>query len=217
VFTEVHGLKSLSRTTGNGFTFFSDRKCLPPRQRYQRRRALPAVGGSFEPPDAARLLPRPDGLDRIASSRAGGLTHRTVRSCSAPTPSTFTSRTAELGWGLGPGSHSCAPWSAKPLPPHYEVILVRLCAPFFKPSSTRRLNSQTCLCLVVRSRDRRRPVGGDCFPHLTVMYLADPKRPVFGVRPGRTQSGLCKMNRTPPNYIHILLQALLLLSLIEIV
>ena len=176
---------------------------------------MPAVRESFGPPDAARLLPRPDGLDRIASSRAGGLTDRTVRSCSAPTPSTFTSRTTELGWGLGPGSLSCAPWSAKPLPPHYEVILVRLCALFFKPSSTRGLNSQTCLCLAVRPRDRRRPVGGDCFPHLTVMYLADPKRPVFSVRFRRTQIGLCKMNRTPSNYLHILLQALLLLSLIE--
>lgn len=112
--------------------FYPRKESLPhSKKRYQRRRALPAVGWPFGPPNAARLLPRPDGRDGIASARADGATHRPVCSCSAPTLSAFTSRTAELGWGLDLGSFSCAPWSAKPLPPHYEVFLVRLCAPFF--------------------------------------------------------------------------------------
>jgi len=185
--------------------FFRQESLTHTKKRYQRRRALPAVGWSFEPPNAARLLPWPDGPDGIVSARVSGVTHRPVCSCSAPTLLAFTSRTAELGWGLDLRSFSCAPWSAKPLPPHYEVFLVRLCAPFFWPSSTRRLSILTCPCLAVRPCDRRRPVGGDCFPHLAVMYLKDPKRPVFGVRPERTQTGLCKRNRPLQMLINTLL------------
>ena len=41
------------------------------------------------------------------------------------------------------------------------------------------LSSQTCLCLGVRIlRPGAGPLGGDCFPRLTAMYLAGAKPPV---------------------------------------
>lgn len=72
-FTEVPGLTSLSRTVGNGFAFQPsiDVCRTAPKQSHghQRRSALPAVRETFGPPNAALLLPRPDGPNEIASSR----------------------------------------------------------------------------------------------------------------------------------------------------
>ena len=54
------------------------------------------------------------------------------------------------------------------------------------------LSSQTCHCLDVRiSRSGAGPLGGDCFPRLAAMYLAEAKppvvwRPAFEVIAGRT-------------------------------
>ena len=55
------------------------------------------------------------------------------------------------------------------------------------------LSSQTCHCLDVRiSRPGAGPLGGDCFPRLTAMYLAEAKPPVVW-RPSLRSSrdGLC--------------------------
>lgn len=54
------------------------------------------------------------------------------------------------------------------------------------------LSSQTCHCLDVRIfRSGAGPLGGDCFPRLAAMYLAEAKppvvwRPAFEVIAGRT-------------------------------
>lgn len=45
------------------------RKATKQGHRHQRRSALPAVRETFGPPNAALLLPRPDGPNEIASSR----------------------------------------------------------------------------------------------------------------------------------------------------
>ena len=42
------------------------------------------------------------------------------------------------------------------------------------------LSSQTCLCLGVRIlRPGAGPLGGDCFPRLTAMYLTEARPPVI--------------------------------------
>lgn len=104
------------------------------------------------------------GLTAATESQAHvprGLNRRTARSCSDLTLSAFTSRTSGLGLDHSLGSFSCAQWSAKPLPPSYEVILGRLM----------RALLLTLLSLTTKLSDlplprcpdlttRRRPVGG---------------------------------------------------------
>ena len=51
VFTEVHGLKSLSRTAGNGLTFFLDEKLLPtPRNVTNGDARCPQLDGLLDHP-----------------------------------------------------------------------------------------------------------------------------------------------------------------------
>lgn len=181
MFTEVHGINSLSRTVGNGFAFscldtqfplrgtptktcvacsrmtFWITPCCPPSasvRRPRRNRKLACLG--FDPKDRSLLLC----LDALGFQLSYVGTWLGSQSWKSFVRSVVGETVTVL------------------LRSYPRMTCVRSSSDLAQPFG---LSSQTCLCLGVRiSRPGADPLGGDCFPRLTAMYLTEAKPPVIG-------------------------------------